>query len=564
MLQVLVGILVVALLVLLIIYLYQRRMTTLVKGLNKRIEDINSRKISDNLKSDRLEGLMGESLNSFTDLRKQYDKEFVPTLKRANKLLKSINSSLHSSNVFSTSGQLNDLKDAVQKLEVQAKQIQNAIDHLNESIEEQNEAIKTLREKYNKFGRCLDTKSFEYGESKAELQTRLVNLEKKFEHFSDVAERGDHEAAQELLNDLQAQTDDYEKLLNEVPTLYRPLYAVFPDQLKELKDGYEKLNDEKYQFTEEDISVKIDDLEKERNTALQKLANLNTSPVKSANKELADTIDHLYDVMQKEIDAKPRVLRNENKIFEHISHAEQQNIQLMTELQRLSNSYTLNNNEIADTRQLDEQLKAIHSQYDKHHQQIDGDKAVFSEVLDWQESVEEQLTDIEEQQTRIHEGVAGLQSDELRAKKALQSFVTDIRTTKRKVESLNLPGIPQDYLDYFFVVSDEITKLSESMNQPQINMEEITKQLLIVQDDLESLHEKTDNVRDNAMLTEEMIQYANRLSEDNGDIDKAIQQSKDQFNKKEYASALETIGTALEKAEPGSFKRIEKEYYANN
>ena len=58
-----------------------------------------------------------------------------------------------------------------------------------------------------------------------------------------------------------------------------------------------------------------------------------------------------------------------------------------------------------------------------------------------------------------------------------------------------------------------------------------------------------------------MIQYANRLSTNNDEIEQAIQKSQELFDKHEYSSALETIGTALEEAEAGSFKRIEQDYY---
>lgn len=45
-------------------------------------------------------------------------------------------------------------------------------------------------------------------------------------------------------------------------------------------------------------------------------------------------------------------------------------------------------------------------------------------------------------------------------------------------------------MDYFFLVSDEIGKLADAISQVKIDMEDITKQLLIVQDDLETLQEK--------------------------------------------------------------------------
>lgn len=561
MLQILIGILIIALIVLAVIFFYQRRVSSMMKDLTVKIEKLDKEELAKELASSRLDGLMGESLKKFTALRAEYDKDFIPDYEQANKLIQEIKTNLHGKNVLNTSSELTDLQGLVKKLTTLQAKLKQEIDELNQAVKTQDTAIKDLRKQYNQFGRSLDEKSFDYGESKDELQKRLVNLEKKYEHFSEIARKGDHEAAQELLNDLQERTEAFKQLMDDIPALYRPLYAVFPDQLKELKTGYQQLHDQHYQFTDQDIDKQVDQLEDERQMALKKLANLNLLPVKGANKHLADEIDRLYDVMQKEIDAKPHVEKLQSKVSAHLEHAQKQNLELMTELQRLSNSYTLNNDEIANTRQLDEQLKDIEKQLHEDDKKIEEHTAIFSEIWERQQNAEKSLTEIEEEQKNINDGVADLHTDEVRAQKALQNFVTDIRTTKRRVETLNLPGIPQDYLDYFFVVSDEITKLSKAMNQPQINMEDITKQLLIVQDDLETLHDKTDNLRDSAALTERMIQYANRLSTSNEEIEQAIEKSQELFDKHEYSSALETIGTALEETEAGSFKRIEQDYY---
>ena len=83
--------------------------------------------------------------------------------------------------------------------------------------------------------------------------------------------------------------------MDEIPGLYRPLYAVFPDQLKELKSGYADLTKQQYRFTDDDIDKQVDELEKERQMALKKLANLNIAPVKEASEHLTTEIDWLYD-----------------------------------------------------------------------------------------------------------------------------------------------------------------------------------------------------------------------------------------------------------------------------
>ena len=123
-----------------------------------------------------------------------------------------------------------------------------------------------------------------------------------------------------------------------------------------------------------------------------------------------------------------------------------------------------------------------------------------------------------------------------------------------------MPGLPKDYLDYFFGVSDEIKRLADELQKYKVNMDEVTKQLIIVESDLETLDEKTNDIRDSVELTERLQQYANRFS-DESKVAAAAAKSQEEFNKFNYTTSLETIATALEEAEPGSYKRIEDSYY---
>ena len=149
-----------------------------------------------------------------------------------------------------------------------------------------------------------------------------------------------------------------------------------------------------------------------------------------------------------------------------------------------------------------------------------------------------------------------MQGDQQRAEQMLQKYSTKLRTTRRQVEQLNLPGLPKDYLNYFFGVSDEIKRLADELQKYKVNMDEVTKQLIIVESDLETLGEKTNDIRDSVELTERLQQYANRFS-DEPKIAAAAAKSQEEFNKFNYTTSLETIATALEKVEPGSYKRIE-------
>lgn len=265
--------------------------------------------------------------------------------------------------------------------------------------------------------------------------------------------------------------------------------------------------------------------------------------------------------MQKELDAKPQVQHLMGVINKFVDHAAHQNDELAKELDRLSINYSLNNHEIEDTRSLNEQINTIRKEYQEDAQAIQKQTAVYSQVLDRQQANEKSLHQIEEQQAKINDEVAKLQTDEQRAKQMLQKYATQIRALRRQVDQLNLPGFPKDYLNYFFGVSDEIKKLAEELNQYRVDMDEVTKQLIIVESDLETLRDKTNDVRDSAELTERLQQYANRLA-DNKKIAAAAAKSRQQFESYNYTASLETIATALEEVEPGSYKRIEDSYYS--
>jgi septation ring formation regulator len=92
-------------------------------------------------------------------------------------------------------------------------------------------------------------------------------------------------------------------------------------------------------------------------------------------------------------------------------------------------------------------------------------------------------------------------------------------------------------------------------------MKDIKSLCDLCDDDIELLIEKTEELVDSALLTEYMLQYANRYRHTHPEIASAITESLTLFNAEfDYHEALEHIATALEEVEPGSFKKVEKNY----
>lgn len=561
MLQVLIGIIAIAVIVVIIFYVCQRRAMRIITDLRARLVALEEARLARRLDDASIADLMGESLKVFTALQDDYLKKVAPAVDDANEQLEEVSKNLNGLNVFTVTGQLNQVRELVEEAERQQKRVVDRLQKADQKEEEQKKATATMGEQLGDFQKKLDDTAYQYGDAIRPLRSQLADLQEQFTRFNEIAAKGDHEAAAEILTDLKEKEAHFTKLAEEIPELYKPLFTTFPDQISELREGYRKLVANHYRFPVNNLDDQIEGLEAQRQTALDHIAALSLAPVRVANKSLEEKIDHLYDVMQTEMDARPQVEKLVGVVGDHLDHARQQNRELMAELDRLSESYTLNHDEVAHTRELEEQLKQIQKEYEKDQVAVNAQAAVASQVLERFMEDEKVLTAIETQQKEINDGVADLSEDEQRARKALQRFVTTVRATKRHVETLNLPGLPQDYLDFFFLVSDEISHLAKDMNQQRIDMEAITKELLKVQGDVSELIDRTNKVRDSAELTARLMQYGLRFVDDNQEIDTAITETQKLYDRYEYEQSLETIGAALEKAEPGSFKRLEDNYY---
>ena len=116
------------------------------------------------------------------------------------------------------------------------------------------------------------------------------------------------------------------------------------------------------------------------------------------------------------------------------------------------------------------------------------------------------------------------------------------------------------YLDLFFAVSKRVEEISAKLNRVKIDIEEIEKLVAMCEEDIQLLDKRTEEILDNANMTEYLIQYANR-HRDNQAIVAAAREALDLFQTAyDYESAASIMKNALNKVDPGASKRVEESY----
>jgi len=217
----------------------------------------------------------------------------------------------------------------------------------------------------------------------------------------------------------------------------------------------------------------------------------------------------------------------------------------------------LNHQEIENNHQYDQQISTIEKKYSDAVNAMQNGKAVFSSINADQKQMMKTLGQIESEQKDLFQSTVKIPQEEQAARNALAKFDLEMRNKKRRIDNHNLPGLSDDYQDAFSAFIREINHLDDAMNQPQIDVDDISKQLIIIQSDMDTLEEKTDQLIDDATLAEQTIQYANRFIGSDSEIAAASKTAQMYFDQKyDYEQSLSIISKALEKQSSGMFTKI--------
>ncbi|PQG52952.1 septation ring formation regulator EzrA [Enterococcus faecalis] len=457
-----------------------------------------------------------------------------------------------------------EANETMTEMEAEVEVIRNGLKELRESEERNSLEVQKALDVYEELSKSLKDDKASFGPAYSEIQKQLRNVEIEFTQFVTLNTSGDPIEAREVLEDAERHTYELEDLMKRIPPMYEELNETFPDQLKEIEEGYNQLLADDYVFPEQNFAEEIQHAKKRVENSMADLEKTEIAAVEVANRDTATAIDALYEVMEREIEAKKYVVTNQKIIDDYISHSLKNNHQLMIELDHVSQSYTLNNNELGRSRGFQTEIEEIIRRQKDLEPRMKEHTVPYSEIQAFYKECYKILDDIENQQLEIDASLKELRKGEKVAQEKVDEYEFRLRSIKRYVEKQRLPGLSADYLEFFYVATDRIEDLSRALNKMRINMDEINRLCDLCEDDLELLDKKTKDLVNAAALTEQMMQYANRYRHTHENIRAALDKSMYLFSTEfRYQDALDEIGTALEAVEPGAFKRIEDFYFKN-
>ena len=457
----------------------------------------------------------------------------------------------------------NQASQLIEETKAEVDKIYTALQKLLDSEKKNREELEVLQERYASMRKDLLAHSFSFGEALESLEKRLSYLELDFTKFNTLTNEGDHLEAKEVLGRIEAEMQDFEQIVEEVPKYLKEIEEEYEDQVADLKEGYQKMVDEHYQFPKISIPTEIQKIEEIIAVAREHIKATELEEARQQLDKVAREIDQLYAVMETEIEAKAFVKRNRAQVERKLNQVLQSNRYVNIEVDRVSQNFVLSNNEFNRVQDFAKQLEKEQEAVAYYSKALQNQQVPYSIVKEHYEIVLNTLKEIDENQLSLVNTLTDLSQQEKSIRDGLDVFELDLRNMKRTIEKYHLPGLPKEYLELFFATSSRIEQLSQLMNRVKLDMTEITGLNQTIEDDVEKLDIMTEEIVDHAQLTEYMIQHANRYRLDHPEIDTAIQQALEQFNHfYRYEESLAIIEKALNQVEPVSAQRVRDNYQA--
>lgn len=543
------------------IFVMQRTTVKKVSDLRARKDQLESLKVREELVEGRKLPLTGQSLKNYQKFESAFNdvqnNKFLKIDQQANLVL----FEARGINFIKTRNELERLQGMVDDTETTIKDVRAGLLDLKKTDEEHREAINDLKKKYEGLRKRLLAENFKFGPANPALDKFLSQLEADYDEFTELTENGDHATASDIYEQLAMETTQMEKMMADIPELFDQLNIKYVDQLNELAQGHTKLVEAGYVFPNDSVEQELQAIDSQRQQVLNLLADLKLKEVTEQTGYIEQRIDAMYETMETEVTARKHVTKNADRLSSDLLRLREQNQTLSIELDRLGQSFQFNHKELETRRTLLEQINMAEEQINHNDDLLEAKEISYSELRIQQEKLLKQFQEIETQQVDIWDKISGLEKADRSARQLGGQYQKEVEAIKNAVERMNLPGLPVAYLEYFYAVSNELKRLAKSLNTNLIDMDEVQRQLNIVSADIDTLKEKTEEIVDQAALTEQLLQYANRYRASNERVAAASEQAR-MFYERDYnfKQAMDILGSALDSAEPGVYERLVDSY----
>ena len=542
------------------IFLRKRNVSRLT-GLEERKEQLYNLPVNDEVEAVKNMHLIGQSQVAFREWNQKWVDLSLNSFADIENNIFEAESYNNSFRFFKATHKIDQIESQIDLIEEDITSIRNALSELEKQESKNSGRVLHALDLFESLQNTVEEDSEKYGQALPEIEKQLENIQSEFSQFVTLNSSGDPVEAAAILDATENHILALTHIVDRVPGLVTTLTSTLPDQLVDLEEGYRKLLDANYHFTETDIESRFQLLYESLKKNQENIRQLELDNAEYENTQIQEEINSLYDIFTREIAAQKVVESLLSTLPTYLNHVKENNKVLVQDLERLSQTYLLPETDASHVRRIQADLSALETAIiDVIEDQSEPTQA-YSVLEEQLEALQSQLKEIEDEQISVSQRLAQVEKDDINARQKANVYVNRLHTIKRYMEKRNLPGIPQSFLKIFFTASHNTEELMSELEQELVDVESVNRILEIATNDMEALEAETYNIVQYSTLTEQLLQYSNRYRSFDERIQEAFNESLEIFEKEfDYHASFDKISQALEVAEPGVTNRFVSSY----
>ena len=542
------------------IFLRKRNVSRLT-ALEERKEELYNLPVNDEVEAVKNMHLIGQSQVTFREWNQKWVDLSLNSFADIENHLFEAESYNNSFRFFKAAHKIDQIESQIGLIEEDIAAIRNALSELEKQESKNSGRVLHALDLFESLQHTVAEDSEKYGKALPEIEKQLENIQSEFSQFVTLNSSGDPVEAAAILDSTENHILALTHIVERIPALVETLTKELPEQLADLEEGYRKLLDANYHFTETDIESRFQLLHESLKNNQENIRQLELDNADYENNRIQEEINALYDIFTREIAAQKVVESLLATLPTYLNHLKENNQVLVQDLERLTKTYLLPESDGNHVRRLQAELAALDTAILEVTEDQGEPTQAFSVLEEQLEMLQSNLKDIEDEQISVSERLAQIEKDDLNARQKANVYVNRLHTIKRYMEKRNLPGIPQSFLKLFFTASHNTEDLMAELEQPQVNIESVKRILEVATNDMEALETETYDIVQYATLTEQLLQYSNRYRSFDERIQEAFNEALEIFEKEfDYQASFEKISQALEVAEPGVTNRFVTSY----
>jgi septation ring formation regulator len=518
--------------------------------------DLFNRPILDEMSKVKQLNMTGQTEELFEGWRNQWDDIITVKLPDLEEMLFDAEEYIDKYRFNKAKAVQQEIKDKLQSTENEINQIVEELHELVGSEEKNRTEIEQLKELYRETKKTLLAHRHSFGKSEKYLEAQLEDVTKKFHEFDEKTDHGNYLEARELVLGIHDQLVKVKNNMDTIPQLLIECQSLIPAQLSDILEGYREMTEKGYYLSHIQLENEIESLQEK---LVEYLALIEETKIEEALEgigEVKERIDILFDLLEKEVNAKHFIMQNEKGLSGLLSSVLEEHDHLSNEVKHVQESYHLTESDFEIQRHLEKQLATVTKHYEILMEKININETALTVLCEELKEIKMHIEMIQEEQENFALKLQALRKDEFEARETLRDLTKKVGETIRLVSKSNIPGLPEDYKYLLEDTNESIQNVKFQLQEKPLNVSALNQYLEIAVLTVEKLSNTTVELIENVMLAEKAIQYGNRYRSQYPSVAKVLSDAENAFRHFEYQEALEQAAASLESIDPGVLKKI--------